>query len=336
MRRKSMAKEPVTPLMLRKSIDAVGHRPPNREVTPPRRPRLVARGPGARRFSSLGALFAAFAASAFAGCTSSSADQVTQPVALGMTSSMTPYYSDGQLTLYQVLTPVQLPVRAMTTADVRSVGPPPPGTPYPRGVFLRAEDESVEVHYTISNVDGVQHNVWLLVDPWNEFVRWRPGVTIVDDENTTPNYGYDLEFAVPAKQRIEGTLTFDDMHEIAIKLASVEQLLASPQALAQMQGSAMVGSTFNATPIANNIFNPNNRSNSVPGDPLYTPWIPPVIAGVTGFDLGLRTSEPANVAVEVTLEVQDHRGDRFVPQDATDQKQMGPPPQVLSPPSARF
>jgi hypothetical protein len=322
--------------MLRKSTAAVGHRPPNREVPPPRRPRRDVRGPGAKRSSSVSALLAAIAACLPVACTSSAADQVTQPVALGMTSSMAPYYSDGQLTLYQVLTPVQLPVRAMTSADIRAVGPTPPGTPYPRGVFLRAEDESVEVHFTISNVDDVQHNVWLLVDPWNEFVRWRPGVTIVDDEETTPNYGYDIEFPVPGKQRVEGTLTFDDMHEIAIKLASVEQLLASSQAQAQMQGSAMSGSTFNATPIANNIFNPNNRSNSVPSDPLYTPWIPPVIAGVTGFDLGLRTSEPANVAIEVTLEVQDHLGNRFVPQDATDQKQMGPPAQMLSPPSARF
>jgi hypothetical protein len=262
-------------------------------------------------------------------CSSGSADQITPPVALGMTDTTAAYYSDGQLTLYQVQTLVPLPVRAMTNADVRSVGAAPSATPYPRGVFLRAEDESVEVHYTISNVDETQHNVWLLIDPWNEFVRWRPGVTVVNDEVTQPNFGYDLEFVVPGKQRIEGTLTFDDMHEIAIKLASAENLLASPQ--------AMGGTMFDATVIANNIFNPANRSNSVPRDPLYVPWIPPVVAGLTGFDLGLRTTEPVNVAVEITMEVRDLRGDRFVQQDVISaHSQMGPPPQVLSPPSARF
>jgi hypothetical protein len=271
------------------------------------------------------AIFLAAVAIPVGACADGAADQVTRPVALGMTDQMTPYYDDGQLTLYQVEVPVPLPVRKMSNADTQSVGPAPKNTPYPRGVFLRAEDESVEVHFTLSNVDDVRHDVWLLVDPWNEFVRWRPGVTIVDDETTQPNYGYDKEFALPGKQRIEGTITADDMHEIAIKLASVQQLLASSQAQA---------SGFNATQIANNIFNPQNRSNSVPSDPLYTPWIPPVIAGVTGFDLGLRTTEKANVAVEITVDVRDLRGDRFVAQDSAD-KQMGAPPRVLSPPSAR-
>lgn len=317
-----MAKEAVTPTMLHQPHAADGHRAPTGAVSRPR-PK-----------SAAGVLLVVIVAAA--ACNNGSADQVTRPVALGMTSTTPAYYADGQVTLYQVLTPVQLPVRSMTAADVRSVGAAPPGTPYPRGVFLRAEDERVEVHYTISNIDSVQHNVWLLIDPWNEFVRWRPGVTAVNDELTVPNYGYDMEFPVPGKQRLQGTITIDDMHEIAIKLASVENLLASPQAQAQAPGQSTAGSAFNATPIANNIFNPANRSNSIPADPLYTPWIPRVIAGVTGFDLGLRTSEPANVAVEITIDVQDLRGDRFVPQDSTSDRQMGLPPLVLAPPSARF
>jgi hypothetical protein len=263
------------------------------------------------------------------GCADGSADQVTQPVDVGMTDKTPPYYSDGQLTLYQVQIPVQLPVRKMTAADLRAVGATPPGTPYPRGVFLHAGDESVEVRFTISNIDDAAHDIWLLIDPWNEFVRWRPGVTVINDETTLPNFGYDMEFTVPGKQRLEGTITADDIHEIAIKLAAVENLLASPP-------QAMAARGFDVTQISNNIFNPQNRSNSVPRDLLYTPWIPPVVAGVTGFDLGLRTTEPANVAVEVTIDVQDLRGDRFVPQDKTSDPQMGMPQKVLSPPAARF
>ena len=283
---------------------------------------------------------AAVGVAGVAACTSASADQVTQPVALGMTSKMDPFSNDGQTKLFQVQVPVPLPVRAMTDADVAAAGAAPAGTPYPRGVFLRADDEAVEVHFTLSNIDDVPHNVWLLIDPWNEFVRWLPGVTVTE-EAVIPNFGYDQYFTVPAKGRLDGTITTDDTHEIAIKLAAAEQLLASPQAQAQIaaqaqaqaQGTTVV-STFDATSIANNIFNPQNRSNSVPSDLLYTPWIPPVIAGMTGFDLGLRTSEAANVAVEVTMEVQDLRGDRFVQQDSN-ATQMGPPPQTLSPPSAQ-
>jgi len=298
---------------------------------------LVLWGPGTGRVGgatptrALAALAVALTVPVAGACNDGSADQVTQPVDVGMTDKTPPYYSDGQLTLYQVEVPVALPVRKMTSADVQAVGAAPKGTPYPRGVFLRAEDESVEVRFTISNIDAAPHDVWLLIDPWNEFVRWRPGVTVIDDETTMPNYGYDMEFTVAGKQRIEGTITADDVHEIAIKLAAVEKLLASPQA--QGQGT---GTGYDATQIANNIFNPQNRSNSVPSDLLYTPWIPPVVAGVTGFDLGLRTTEPANVAVEIVIDVQDLRGNRFVPQDKKADQEMGLPHQVLSPPAARF
>jgi hypothetical protein len=271
---------------------------------------------------------------AVAACAPDSSNQVTQPIDLGMTSQLMAYYSDQNLTLYQVQTPVTLPVRRPTDAEISALGGAPKGTPYPRAPFVLASDESVEVHYTISNLDDQQTTVWMLVDPWNEFVRYSPGVQVVNDEETEPNYGYDLAFVVPGKSRVQGTLTSDDMHEIAIKLASVMNLLASPQA----QANPSNNNAFDATTVANNIFNPQNRSNS--NDPLYTPWIPPVIAGLTGFDLGLRyrcgegQCTPPNVAIEITMDVQDLKGDRFVAQDST-QPQIGMPGTVLSPPAAR-
>ncbi|MDP9035979.1 MAG: hypothetical protein M3O50_14360 [Myxococcota bacterium] len=244
-----------------------------------------------------------------------------------MTSQTTPYYSDGNLTLYRAQLPVPLPVRKPKSGEGRD--PPPNGTPYPHAPFLRAEDERVEVHYTLSNVDDTEHDVWLLVDPWNEFVRWRPGVTVVNADTTVPNLGYDLGFVLPARSRVQGTLTADDMREVSIKLASVENWLASPQA---RPGAQAMAPGFDATTIANHIFDPQNRSNS--GDPLYTPWIPPVVAGLTGFDLGLETRQHANVAVEITIEIQDVNGDRFVIQGVGEP--LGLPAAVLSPPSARF
>jgi len=283
-------------------------------------------------------------------CSDNSTNQLTQPVELGMTNTMAPYYSDQELTLYQAQIPVQLPVRKPTGSELSALAKPVAGTPYPRAPFLTAEDESVEVHYTISNIDSQQHVVWLLIDPWNEFVRWNPGVTVVSDEETTPNWGYDLPFVVPAMSRVDGTLTPDDMHEIAIKLASVENLLASPQAKAAAAAAmADAGNSttnpppddpnatnynagFDPTVYANNIMNPQNRSNG--NDPLYTPWIPPEIAGLTGFDLGIRTNEAANVAVEITMQIQDLQGNRFVPGDSTD-PQIGLPPVMLRPPGAR-
>jgi hypothetical protein len=250
-------------------------------------------------------------------------DQITPPVDLGMTPKMAAYYRDQNITILEAQTPVRLPVRKPTAADMKSLGPAPKGTRYPHAPFLTAGDESVEVHYTISNLDAQQHSVWLLIDPWNEFVRWNPGVTIVSDEETQPNWGYDLAFLVPGQSRIEGTFTSDDMLEIATKLASVENMLASAQAIAG----------FDPAATANNIFNPQNRSNS--GDPLYTPWIPPVIAGLTGFDLGLRSYEAANIAVEITMEIKDVNGNRFVAAGSS-AAQIGMPPRTLTVPGAKM
>ena len=264
-------------------------------------------------------------------CNPGSADQVMPPIDLGMTATMTAYYTSEQLTMYEAQLPVALPVRMPSASEQAALGAAPAGTPYPTGLWLSADDESVEVHFTLTNIDTTDHNMWLLIDPWNEFVRWSPGVTVVDDEEATPNYGYDLPFHVPAMSRVEGTLTTDDMHEIAIKLASAMNLINSPQAQAAANAPPGTPSNFDTAGYANNIFNPQNRSNG--GDPLYTPWIPPVIAGLTGFDLGIRTLEPANVAVEITIDVQDLKGNRFVTVGSSD-PQLGQPPATLSPPGA--
>jgi hypothetical protein len=271
-----------------------------------------------------------------AACSQSSSNQVTGPFDLGMPAGITAYFSAARLQLYEVQLPVPLPVRKPSQAELSGRGPAPKGTGYPNSPWLRASDESIEVHFTISNLDTTNHGVFLLIDPWDEFVRYAPGVTLVNDEEAQPNFGYDWEYEVPAMSRVEGTLTTDDMQEIAIKLASVEYMLSSPQAIAAEEagagdGGLSVTSAFDPTATANHIFNPQNRSNG--DDPLYSPWIPPVVAGLTGFDLGLRTTEPANVAIEITINVQDMNGNRFVPSNST-QAQFGIPPVKLSPPGA--
>jgi hypothetical protein len=210
-----------------------------------------------------------------------------------MTSTMAAYYSDEELTIYESQTAVSLPVKAPTASDISSLGPTPAGTPYPHAPYLTADDESLEVHYTISNLDSTEHTVWMLIDPWNEFVRWNPGISIVSDEETVPNYGYDLPFLVPAMSRVDGTITSDDMREIAIKLASVETLLASPQAMAAASdagmgdaaddpnATSMASNAFDATAIANQLGRPSvsagrasafagKRRYVAPPDPL--PW----------------------------------------------------------------
>ena len=286
-------------------------------------PRCVG-SPPQRRTRSWTRAFALLAAALPVACLVSGCDEgnanTDAPVVLGLTSTAPAYYSDQQITLYEAQKPVPLSIRKPTSQELSALGKAPP---YPRAPFLQASDISVEIHFTLSNLDSDTHDVELLIDPWNEFVRWSPGVTVINDENTEPNLsGYDNYFVVPGKGRVEGTITPDDTFNMEANLATVENVLGNPPA----------NLTVDLTTMCNHIFNLQHRSND--GDPLVTPYIPKVIAGLTGFDLGIRTQEKANVAVEVIVDVIDNNGNRVLAAGSTD-KPLGRPGTALSPPGAR-
>src|SRR5262249_46870739 len=150
------------------------------------------------------------------GCRATEEEQTLPPIVLGMTSTAPPYYQDQEIAIYQVTIPVPFPVRRFTDEDRAALGPMPPD---PRVPVLKWSDTRVEVRFTLTNVDDKRQAVELLLDPWNEFVRYRPGL-VVQEEEAFPNYsGFQKSFVLDPKQRIEGTITPDDMLEMAIDLA---------------------------------------------------------------------------------------------------------------------
>jgi hypothetical protein len=283
---------------------------------------------GARPHCALAVLaIVAAVATVGAGCDNGNA-QVTPPVVLGMTDQIAPSYQDQEITIYTVQMPVPFPIRKPTDVERKPLENALP--PYPRTPFLLNDDERVEVRFTLTNLDDQQHSLELLLDPWNEFARYKGGVTVVNDETTIPNFsGYDKFFVIEGKARIVGTITTDDMHDLAIKLATVENILAQTPAMPNPMDP-----NSNPTALINRVFNIQNRTNT--GDPLFTKYIPGVIAGLTGFDLGLRTYGPANLAVEITIDVTDTSkdGNRVEQPGATDPL-MPEPTTILTPPGAR-
>jgi hypothetical protein len=252
-----------------------------------------------------------------AGCVGTDANQVTGPVVLGMNSTVAPTYDDGQTKIFTAQTAVPLPIRRPTDDDLKGRMPV---DPFPRSPWLVVDDVRLEMRFTLSNLDDDDHTVELLVDPWNEFVRYRPGL-VVGRDNATPDLsGYDRRFIVPGKSRVEGVLTPDDMRELAVDLATAQQIVAHPPGM---------DASVDAHALVNRAFNVQNRSND--GDPLLTPRIPAVIPGLTGFDLGLRMDQAADVAIEVTIDVTDQNGNRTVPASKTDPF-LGPPGNALSTP----
>jgi len=249
-------------------------------------------------------------------------DQAILPVVLAIDSNVAPLYEDDQTAIYQVTTPVELPLRQPTAEEAAALGPQ---APYPRAPFQLSTDTRITVRFTLSNLDDEQRTVELLVDPWNEFVRYRPGLSAGEEDSMTPNVsGIDRWFVIPPKSRIEGILPPDDFLELATDLGTAMNINARP---------AAADGAFAGPGLFNRAFNLQNRSSEP--DLLLDQYRPQSSAGIVGFDLGLRTSGRANIAVELVIDVEDIQGDRVIPVDNPDNLQpIGVPGTILQPPAA--
>ncbi len=266
------------------------------------------------RRGALAALSCAF----LAACAGSKDNQVLDPIVVAMNDQLAPTFDDGQTQIFQVSTPVVLPVRAPIASELAELGAQ---DPYPRAPFQLSGDTRVTVKYIVSNLDNTQHTIELLVDPWNEFVRFVPGI-VVTDEGAEPNLsGIDKYFVLPPLARVEGVFTPDDVKELATDLATCQAIANAPP--------AADGGGIQAGALMNRAFNTQNRSFT--GDPVLNKYFPNVVAGLTGFDLGIRSDAPMNVSVEVVIDITDVFGNRVIPFGEPGTP-SGDPGTVLTPP----
>jgi hypothetical protein len=263
-------------------------------------------------------------ASLSVGCGDREKEESLPPVQVGMTKAVAPIYDDGEMQMYEVKKGVAFPILApddttrqeLNRQDVQ---------PYGRHPWVTIDDIGVQVSWTISNLDDEEHVVELLVDPWNEFGRYYPGLQLTDADNEEfmPNFsGIDRRYIVEGKgsgekSRKFGTYTFTDLEEMAIDLATVMSIIADPPEAENEEEDPRV--TF-----ANHAFDWQNRSYE---DLLIAYWVPPTVAGLTGLDLGFRTYEPATVAIEVAIEIVDKNGKRIREED--DDSPLLPPTEEI-------
>ncbi|HLV20489.1 MAG TPA: hypothetical protein VKZ49_06400 [Polyangiaceae bacterium] len=248
------------------------------------------------------------------GCGEETTTHSIGPIVLGLSADSEPTYDDGELTLFEVKLPVRLPIAAPRDADLDALRQVRT-EPYGRHPWVTAEQVAVQVSWTLTNLDPEPVDVRLLLDPWNEFGRYWPGLALIDadDAEFLPNLsGYDLQIRLPGttsdpggdaapKSRVSGTITYDDMQELAVDFATVINVIENPPP--PIDGGLDIDPSLT---YVNHAFHLENRSH----DPrsLIAPYVPQVIAGLTGFDLGLRTFVPANVAIEIVIEVTDQDG----------------------------
>jgi hypothetical protein len=248
--------------------------------------------------------------------------EVLSPVVLGMLDTTPPTYDDGEQQIFQVSREVRLPFRRPNDGE-RPDGDRPP---YPEIPFHVASDSRVTVRFTLSNLDDQKRTVELLIDPWNEFVHYVPGTSTVGEDEILPNLsGIQRIYVLEPKSRIDGIITPDDMVELATDLTTAMALeQRPPDAMGDLGGPALY----------NRAFNIQNRSSEP--DPVLRDWLPgakSTVAAVTGFDVGLRTSTPAKVAVELVVDVVDLDGNRIV-NTGEDDRKLRRPGTALTPPAA--
>lgn len=248
-------------------------------------------------------------------CSAKETQRTLPSIQLAMDETVAPVYDDGQTQVYEVRKAVPLPVLAPSPADeaeLAGVSMPP----YPRAPWVTIDDLRVQLSYTLTNLDEREHVIEVLVDPWNEFASYYPGLQLVDadDGEYAPNLsGINSRFLLAGRgqgerSRLHGVYTFDVMEELARDFATVMNLIENGPT--PIQGVNAENGEDGLIVAVNHAFaNPSTT------DVLNRAHIPAVIPALTGFELGLRSGEPARVAIEVVVEIVDEGEEKLETED---------------------
>ena len=243
------------------------------------------------------------------GCGAQEQARNLEPEQVGLTPDVPPIFEDEETKLFEVKRGLQFPILEPSAAEADALNRQLV-EPYGRKPWITNKDVKVQLTWTISNLDEDEHVVEMLVDPWNEFGRYYPGMNLTnaEEQEFKPNFsGIDRYYVLAGKSagpssRRHGTCTFDDMNELAIDFATVQNMIKFPPPLpngAESDPDMMVDPL---PTYVNHAFNFINHSYN---DPLVAPYIPAVIAGLTGVDFGFRTTEKATIALDIQIEVVD-------------------------------
>jgi hypothetical protein len=233
------------------------------------------------RRSPLVFVFALTSTFAVAHCSSEGASRITGPYTLTITPSSTPALSNANAQFYDSQIQVPLPLVAKPSLTGAAT------KPYPAPLWFTIDDIHIQFEYVISNISTSATTVELKADPWNEFIRYVPGVVTSDEETAIDPSPVDRLIYVPAMSRVSGRIAYDDFERAGYQLAMLMNGATEPYHL--------LDPSTNIQTDAQSVF------------------IPSQIAGITGFTLSL-IGQSAGDAVELegTLELVDE-GDHLEP-----------------------
>ena len=262
-------------------------------------------------------VFIATAAVLFAAGCNGDTTRHLDPSQLAMKSADFPDMEGGaEDQVFESYVDVNLPVRRpndMERSELKGAV-----KPFEHHPWVTIKDVRVQMTWTLANMDKGDHNVEVLIDPWNEFGRYVPGVSRVGDEEVPNLSGFQELYELPGldsdrSSRIVHVTSFDDMDELATDFATAINIFTE----VEPPPMAMAGEEQEEDPriaLVNHVFNLQNRHGS---DPFTDRYTPAVIPALVGFHLGLRATEKANLVLEYTIEIVDSEGNRVLAEGST-------------------
>ena len=187
---------------------------------------------------------------------------------------------------------VELPIReptATTLADLQTAAGKFEGLPFPRMPWIARDDLAVSIDFALYNLDDDAHDVAVIVNGFNEFDEYVPGIQVIDDEVVVDFSQWERLYKLEPKQRLHRTIREEELDEAAVDLATV----------------------VNGAPNSNQVVYFENLSDR---DERSREFIPDVVPGLAGFRIGLRTSARGNVLLEATVKVRE-ASDRLADDD---------------------
>ncbi len=238
--------------------------------------------------------------------------------AFAVTTDTPPFFEGEEASLYLVEARVELPITPPTNQDLErlraNVGDM--AVPWERLPWVRRDDLAIEIDWALTNLTESGARVALVLNGFNEFHEYSPAF-VVDDDEVIPDFAqYERDMEIEPFETRTGTIRAEHLDEVAIDLSTV----------------------VNGAPNSNQVVYFDSDSHT---DPRVQPYIPPIIAGLTGFRLGIRaTGLPDTecpdggcgvLVLEASVRVKDE-GDRLASGD--DEAWQLPQPALFTPVAA--
>lgn len=206
------------------------------------------------------------------------------PWAFAIDEDTPAFFESEDGNVYLVEQRVEFEFREPTDRELRELGDIGAlQIPYGQLPFLRRDDIEIQIDWTLSNVSDQTLTTAVLVNGFNEFHEYDPGVQIIDNEVVADFSGWERNIRLEPGERATGTVRQEQLDEIAVDLATV----------------------VNGAPNANQVVYFENNSAT---DPRSQMFIPDVIPALTGVRLGLRSDAAVPVVLEATVRIRDNRG----------------------------